>query len=195
MGEIIDIIGNKYGNLIVVSFHSLKNNQTFWNVLCDCGKEKIIRGVHLRGKRVKSCGCAYTKHGHSINSITYNAWRHMKARCLNPKHKSYKNYGARGIKVYERWLKFENFLEDMGEKPKGLTLERIDNNGNYESSNCKWATWTEQANNTRKNKIITFKGKHLTVAQWARILKINVQMLYFRLKRNWPPERALQTKD
>lgn len=91
------------------------------------------------------------KHGHRAGkrTPTYNSWRCMKTRCLNPKHDQYPNYGGRGIKIHEPWLKFENFLEDMGERPYGKTLDRIDNNGNYEPSNCKWSTNKQQARNRR----------------------------------------------
>jgi len=94
------------------------------------------------------------KHGHSLRngkeSPTYQSWRHMKYRCLNPNCSDYKNYGGRGIKVCERWMDFTNFLADMGEKPEGLTLDRINNDGNYEPGNCRWATWKEQRQNQRK---------------------------------------------
>lgn len=89
-----------------------------------------------------------TTHGKS-KTPEYHAWVNMKDRCLNPKHKQYKDYGGRGIQICERWLKLENFFKDMGERPSGLTLDRINNDGNYEPSNCKWATWKEQQNNRR----------------------------------------------
>lgn len=96
-------------------------------------------------------------------------WRQMKKRCLNPKCKAYPNYGGRGIAVCDRWMVFENFLEDMGHPPEGMTLERIDNDGNYCPENCKWATMQEQAYNKRPHKKITINGKKRTVSYWARM--------------------------
>ncbi len=96
-----------------------------------------------------------TKHGHSANgkeSPTYQSWRHMKERCQNPNHPQFKDYGGRGIIICNRWMNFVNFLEDMGEKPEGLTLDRIDNDGDYEPGNCRWATWKEQIQNRRDRK-------------------------------------------
>ena len=136
------------------------------------------------------------KHGHcsikdgSRESATYMSWKEMVARCRNKRHQNYDRYGGRGICVCERWLKFENFLADMGERPKGLTLERIDNSSNYTPGNCKWATRAEQARNTSKVVNITFRGKTMCLRQWAASLGINHQSLSRRLKR-LPLEDAL----
>ena len=105
----------------------------------------------------------------------------MMARCFDQSNKKYDNYGGRGITVCDQWLQFENFYADMGERPKGLTIERIDNNGHYESGNCRWATWKEQANNTRRNRRITFGGESLTLTEWARRLSISPSTLHGRL--------------
>ena len=115
----------------------------------------------------------------------------MIKRCTNPKNASFKSHGNRGIRVCARWRdSFQNFLQDMGEKPPGTCLERIDNNGNYEPGNCKWATFKEQANNRRSNRLITFEGVTLTLAQWAQKINITPETLHERLKR-WPLEKAL----
>ena len=119
----------------------------------------------------------------------------MAKRCNNPKDKRYKNYGGRGIKVCDRWHKFENFYADMGDKPMGMSIDRINNNGNYAPENCRWATPFEQANNTVKNRKIIFKGKTLTVAQWSRELGIKRTTLSGRLNNyGWSTEKALTTK-
>lgn len=126
---------------------------------------------------------ARIKHGAYMNdseSPTHYIWRSMLARCNNIKDKSYTNYGGRGIKVYERWLKFENFLVDMGERPLKLSIERIDNDGNYEPSNCKWATLIEQGNNTRGNRRFKQGEEIKTLTGWALKLNMSKQMLTYR---------------
>lgn len=113
----------------------------------------------------------------------------MKARCYN---KAAINYGGKGIKVCDRWMKFENFLEDMGERPRGLTIERIDSTKNYEPGNCRWATYGEQANNKSNNRLVTYKGKTLTAAQWARELGLRPKTVQQRLRRGWSMERIFR---
>lgn len=133
-------------------------------------------------------------HGHARryqHSREYMTWCDMKKRCENPKDRAYKRYGGRGITVCDRWQSFENFLEDMGQKPVGLSLERKENDKGYSPDNCIWATRIEQANNTRFNRPITFKGETLTMSQWGQQLGMSPQRLYYRLN-HWPIERALQ---
>lgn len=122
---------------------------------------------------------------------TYRIWTGMKSRCSNPNEMNFPRYGGRGIKVCERWLKFANFFADMGEAPEGLTLERKDNNGHYEPSNCKWATPTEQANNRRSNRRYIYNGTPYTVAELSRISGIKACALNSRLSRLWDINRAM----
>lgn len=136
------------------------------------------------------------KHGTSriLGSTTYSSWRCMKARCFNKNNISFRNYGARGISVCERWLTFSNFLADMGHRPPGLFLERKDNSGNYEPGNCKWATRSEQRSNTRINRIIEFGGLSMTQTAWAKKAGIALSSLKRRIEAGWPLEKALTLK-
>jgi len=206
----IDLTGQRFGRLIVQG-RSDKPTSTriYWDCLCDCGTVKAIQSAHLRSRTegTKSCGCLMIEaakitgsnsatHGHrkrGNTTSTYECWKAAKSRCENPNDKQYKNYGGRGIKFCERWGEFENFLADMGECPPGLTLDRINNDGNYEPGNCRWATWKEQARNTRRNRLITFRGETKCVAEWAEVVGLNTYTLWSRLKVGWSVERALLT--
>ncbi len=130
------------------------------------------------------------RHGMRRTRI-YRIWSAMKNRCFNPKNKDYPRYGGRGIAVCERWLKFENFLADMGERPLSMSIDRIDNDGNYEPGNCRWATRMEQQNNQRKNRFFVLNGVTKTLSEWASCLGINRNTLQTRFQRGWPAERAL----
>ena len=162
----LHLMYKRFGRLWVTGFlKERKNGLLQWICQCDCGNEVVVRSADLQSKHTCSCGClqkeamsetgkANRTHGYSngtgIRDITYTSWSHMKQRCLNSNRKTYKDYGGRGIVVCDRWLKFENFLEDMGEKSdKNLSLDRIDNDGNYEPSNCRWAMYEEQNQNRR----------------------------------------------
>lgn len=127
------------------------------------------------------------------NRRTYYVWRDMCSRCTNPKSRHFSRYGGRGIRVYERWNTFANFLADMGEAPPGLSIDRIDNNGNYELGNCRWATNAEQSRNTCMTRNITFNGETLCARAWEERLGLSVGGLWHRLKNGWNLERALTT--
>lgn len=133
-------------------------------------------------------------HGHSIGkmSATYQSWKAMIQRCCNEKTKRWKDYGGRGITVCDRWMKFSNFLTDMGERPQGKTIDRKDVNGNYDLENCQWANPKQQGNNTRRNVIIEHDGVSLTLSQWSERLGMSRCCVAKRLSRGWTIERALQ---
>ncbi len=206
MSKFIDLTGKRFGRLIVLRYVDKdKWRDSRWLCLCGCGNEKIILGNNLKRGAIKSCGCLSieklikrsTKHGHSRrkqHSKTYTAWSHMISRCTNPNDINYHNYGGRGITVCKRWRKFENFLEDMGEPPSAKhSIDRIDNNGNYCKSNCRWATDTEQQRNTRRNHSVTYNGKTQCIAAWAEEYGINDGTLRSRLRLGWSIEKALTT--
>src|SRR5688572_1102970 len=132
----------------------------------------------------------YIRHGKTDHPL-YSIWTGMKYRCQNPKARKYVIYGGRGIKVCERWNDFANFLADMGERPAGMTIERIDNDGDYEPSNCRWATQKEQERNKSTNVKFLFQGKERCVAEIAELTGVPRYYIYARLRRGWPVERAL----
>jgi hypothetical protein len=156
----IDITGQRFGRLVVIEDAGrTKVGRVIWFCRCDCGGRTTVEGVLLRNGNTKSCGCGQSPfiHGHSRRGMwspTYFSWQKMLQRCNNPNSDRYKYYGARGIIVCERWLhSFENFLADMGERPPKRSIDRINNNGNYEPGNCRWATQSEQVRNSRRHKL------------------------------------------
>lgn len=139
----------------------------------------------------------YNKHGHSLvgkRSMIYGRWLSLKQRCLNPKCKEWKHYGGRGIKICERWLDFELFFQDVGNPPPGHSLDRINNNGNYEPGNCRWATQKEQMNNSRSKHLLTLNGQTKGRTEWAKTVGISCSALQYRLDvAGWSLERALSS--
>lgn len=135
-------------------------NKTRWLCVCDCGEYKVINSQMLREGRTRSCGCMVkdmliernTTHGYSKHPL-YGIWRQMVRRCTNPKDKAYRYYGGRGIQVFGEWMNFNSFINDMGDKPEGMTLEREDNDGDYCPDNCIWASWSKQHENRRSTKL------------------------------------------
>ena len=202
-----DLTGQKFGRLVVLRFVGKdKWGQSRWSCVCNCGVEKIVRGNSLKSGATKSCGCLQkeklikrlTKHGHSTRttmSKTYSAWHSIIQRCTNANNMGYQDYGGRGITVCKRWMKFENFLEDMGEPPSAKhSIDRIDNDGNYCKSNCRWATSKQNSRNTRRNRLITYDNKTQCIADWADEFNINYNTLYARIfTYNWTIEKALTT--
>lgn len=187
--------GKRFFRLLVVGrYWETYKPDAWWVCKCDCGKTKAVKGVLLRNGTTSSCGCFHTEIIRTHNKSktgAYKVWGAMKERCLNPKNKGYRIYGGRGITVCKRWMHFENFYADMGERPRGLTLERINNNGNYSPNNCKWATIKEQLRNTRLTTFITFKGVRKSLGDWADELGINKKTIGWRLRHGKTPAQAL----
>lgn len=170
----------------------------FWLCKCQCGKESTVSEPALYHGYTKSCGCIRKKHGMSGTKI-YRIWSSMRGRCSNPKHSSYSNYGGRGVQVCKRWEDFESFLFDMGENPKGKSLDRIDNDGNYEPENCRWATAKEQANNRNRKLAIllecfwdsgrglteVYRGAYKSIRDVKRFLKGATVYLHGEECPNW----------
>lgn len=157
MSHRVDIAGEKFGKLTAVCFSGTRNRHTLWKCVCDCGNITKVFLDNLRNGTSKSCGCQakppppQIKHGKS-DSPTYRSWEAMKRRCYCKKDKAFKDYGGRGIRVCARWRNsFGNFLKDMGIRPRNKTIDRIENNGNYEPRNCRWSTPLQQNRNTRKS--------------------------------------------
>lgn len=161
---------------------------------CSCGKEFEAAITYIRNGSIKSCGCLAKErirqqglknktHGLRSNPL-YSVWFSMLSRCENKKDNNYHRYGGRGITVCDRWHNLSNFIEDMENNyHKGLQIDRKDNDGNYCPENCRWITRTQNANNTRRNRFITYDGKTMTVAEWSRFLNVPIYLLYGRLKK------------
>lgn len=202
-----DLKNSKFGKLLVVEFMGYKNKRAEWLCKCDCGNEICVPAHRLISGNTKSCGCymrecvikTKTTHGGSKRKQKerlYNIWNGMKNRCFNEKDKNYKNYGARGITVCQQWKEdyglFRKWAMENGYNDN-LTIDRISNNGNYEPSNCRWATREEQNNNTRQNHYIEYNGKVKTLSQWATYYGLTRSCLKGRIRKGWETEKALTT--
>jgi len=163
VGNRLELSGQKFGMLTAIRpIGRGKHKEIIWLFQCDCGRLTEVIGSKVKCGATKSCGCLVHNNGvrtHGLSKTsTYRTWQSMRQRCQNPDDYAYKHYGSRGIKVCERWDKFENFLEDMGERPKGLTIERIDNDKGYFPKNCKWATMKDQLRNRRNVRLNPLKA-------------------------------------
>lgn len=201
--------GARHSSWTVIAPTNMRNRSgcVLWEVLCDCGTTAYKRGWSIWSGEYKSCGCMHSeyqsrtmrerkcnwKHG-EIHSSTYIIWGSMIKRCTNPRAKNWGDYGGRGITICDRWRDFRNFLADMGERPsKDHSIDRINNDGNYEPANCRWADRTTQANNKRNNRIVEFDGLRLTVPQWARRFGVSADAIRQRLLAKWPVNERLFT--
>lgn len=208
----IDVTGQRFGRLIALH-HGSGSKSSYWQCICDCGKTATVALNSLKSGVTQSCGClqreivaernkANARHGLTDTPV-WVTWRSMHQRCYDPGQDSYHHYGGRGIKVCDRWHKFENFLEDMGQPEKGKTIDRIDVNGNYScghceecarlgwKANCRWATTKEQARNRRNNVLFTFDGRTQCAAAWCEEFSMPISTFWNRLDRGWSIEKTL----
>lgn len=196
----INLIGHKFGRLTPLGLLGFRNSGGQWLCRCDCGNFITVIVSKLLNGNTRSCKCLQyesqklTSRTHNTtNTRTYKIWAGMKARILNPKEPSYKNYGGRGLDIYKPWLQFENFLKDMGHPPSpDLSLERIDNNRGYYPDNCEWATRMKQMSNTRHNRYLTIGNETYHISEWARRQNMKYgETIISRLRRGHSPEEAV----
>lgn len=206
-----DLSNMRFGRLICIKpvARYEKSRAIIWQCKCDCGNVIEVVSNSLTSGNTRSCGCLQketaaktcrkrTIHGFGAKKMTnsglYKSWAHMKERCLSPNCPDFKNYGGRGITICDKWLTFKGFWDDMGPTyAEGATIDRIDNNGNYEPGNCRWASRSVQNNNKRNNRMIEYQGIEKTMAEWARCLGINYSTLANRLYCGWSIDRSINT--
>lgn len=161
---------------------------------CDCGVEFITYTNNIKNSHTKSCGKKCKLKNYRSKSYKYKLWINIKTRCNNPNTPYYKHYGGRGIKIDETWLDFNQFSNDIGERPNNkYSLDRINNFGNYTKNNIRWVDQSTQMNNTRYNHVINWKDQTMNIEQWARYLGMKENTLVYRIKRGWSIDRAFTT--
>ena len=202
MSDIIDLTGKKIGRLTIVSrAENSSSGHTRWNCVCECGNALIVVSQSLRTGRTKTCGCRdQSVHGCSSTRL-YNVWRGMKQRCSYERGKTYKDYGARGISVCDEWKNdftaFRDWALENGYNQDapygGCTLDRINVDGNYEPSNCRWISMKEQSSNKTNNRLISSKGEKKPISEWEREKGIQPITIWSRLNLGWSEEDAINT--
>ena len=203
MAHAKDMTGQRRGRLVVVERAGTdKSRCVLWKCKCDCGNEVVVRGTDIRAEKIQSCGCYSTEntrlrtltHGKTRTRL-YRIWAGMKQRCTNPKEDRYHRYGGRGITICDDWLDFQNFHNwamTNGYRDD-LTIDRINNDGNYEPSNCRWTTIKEQSNNKSTNVFIEYNGERKTIKQWEEQTGIPSNRIWWRLHEGWTIEETLTT--
>ena len=195
-------VGKTYNRLTIISYLGRYNKYKIFLSKCSCGNIRVVKAHSVINNKIKSCGCLQkekqklcnTTHG-KYNTPIYNTWGHLLQRCHNQNNDRFYDYGGRGIFVCRRWRKsFENFYKDMGERPKGKTIDRIDNNGPYAPWNCRWATKKTQSRNMRSNKMITYNGMTKCLSEWCEYLNLPVVRVSTRLLRGWGLDDAFSNK-
>lgn len=204
MAKAKDLTGQRFGKLTALCQGDRIRNLIAWKCLCDCGNSKLVVSQHLTNHSVRSCGCLkteqlksgirQTKHGMQ-KTPTYTSWQSMKTRCSNPNFKHYHRYGGRGISYPSEWEVFDNFYKDMGVRPEGTTLERLDNDKGYSKENCVWATRKEQARNTTTTIKIKHKDQELCMLDWANNLDIPYTRLRTAIKNGKSIDQILRSSE
>lgn len=200
-----DLTGQRFGRLVATLYvrGNAASPGSRWLCECDCGKSRTVSANSLRGGHTQSCGClrlerqraaasAMARHGMSTTPV-YAVWTTMIARCHNPKSRDFAAYGARGIHVCERWRDFAHFYADMGDRPAGRSIDRINNALGYEPGNCRWATAGEQVRNSSRARLVLIDGKSQCVLDWCAELGISLDTVRTRLSKGWEVKRALLT--
>lgn len=189
MPKKIDLTGKKFTRLYVTerSRSSSKGRGIEWLCKCDCGNEIWARADRLKSGDLKSCSCLHKEINQGLSHTkAWNSWRAMKERCTNPKNNQYANYGGRGITYCPEWESFRQFYKDMGERPEGCSLERINNELGYGKDNCIWATREQQSINKRDNLLITYNDETKPLCVWVKELKLNYNFIYNRIRNGMP---------
>lgn len=198
--RIINMEGKRFGRLVGLSrAGSNHRGAAAWLFRCDCGKTKVIAGKDVRSGGTVSCGCYRDENSGYCNAkydektkALVRVWSGMKRRCLNKNSTAWERYGGRGIKICERWINsLENFAKDMGPRPPGTSLDRINNDGDYCKENCRWATFLQQNNNRQSSRFINFLGKTKTISEWERETGVRAQRITKRLALGWDESRAI----
>lgn len=189
-----NLVGKRFGKLVVVGYVETKNYRSYWRCKCDCGGEKITYAANLTSGNIKSCGCLHNEalikrsvtHGESASKL-YRVWATMLQRCTNSETVSYPNYGGRGISVCEEWHKYETFRDwaVMSGYEEGLQIDRINTNGDYCPLNCRWVTRLENSRNKRNIIYLTVDNETKPLYEWAVITNQSRRKLYSRKYRNW----------
>lgn len=188
-----NLLNKKFNRLTVL--HQT-DRADYFVCLCICGNRKTVKKGHLISGGVKSCGCLkkekFTNYRHGKRkTATYSSWAHMKERCTDINSRIYQRYGAQGILMCERWSVFANFLEDMGDRPEGTTIDRVDNSKGYFKENCRWATKKEQSTNRTSTRFITWENQTYSIKDWSELKGIAYRTLVNRFDAGWTTERAL----
>lgn len=201
MGKFQDFTGQRVGGLTVISKSDTVKNRIYWKCVCSCERagEVLVEASKLkRWLDTEAAVCCKKLRAKELKAdadkSTYAIWSSMRGRCYNPNNPEYPRYGARGIVVCDRWHYYENFVADMGLRPVGLSIERKNNDGNYEPNNCTWVTAKEQARNRRSNKFVTYRGETRILIEWCELLNLPFERMQDRLTRaGWTPEKAFET--
>lgn len=195
----VDLTGQRFGSLVVIGRHGTADGtRATWRCRCDCGGESVVRTLDLRAGKAVTCGCSHGEQHGLSRTLEYQCWIGMLDRCNNPNAEGFAYYGGRGVRVCERWSGtggLARFIADMGpRKSRDYEIDRIDNNGNYEPGNCRWATRSQQCRNTRRNVMVTHNGETMCITDWATRCGLAPKTLHYRLfKLKWTMDKAMST--